>query len=236
MHCTILIPAYNTERYIGEAISSALRQTYSDFDILVVDDGSTDRTCEVVERFMPGRPVSLIVTSHRGVTYATKVGLEYALGSVVTVLDSDDKLFPRSLEVAVPYFEKNPDLGFLWTKFVCSDKRPGWSGDLPRGHTLWSALVREKWWRASHQRFVRKEVCMQSRGLDPSIPYASDLQLAVVMPSTGCVTQHVPKVTYWYRVNRSGSISRNRKEQRECAALILRRARGWEGADHQRRV
>jgi len=236
LHCTILIPAYNTERYIKTAISSALRQTYSDFDILIVDDGSTDRTREIAERCVPGNPISLLTLPHRGVTYATKIGLEHALGPVVTVLDSDDRLFPWSLEVAMPYFEERSDLGFLWTRFVCSNGKPGWSGDLPYGHTLWSALVKKKWWRASHQRFVRKEIYMQSRGLDPSIPYASDLQLAVVMASTGCATQHVPKVTYWYRVNRLGSISRNRKEQRECAALILRRAKGWERADHQRRV
>lgn len=229
MHCTVLIPAYNTGAYIGDAILSVFQQTWDDWDILIVDDGSDDSTVDVVNSWMSSydKNVSLVTSDHAGVTAATALGLEMARGPVVTVLDSDDKLFPRSLEIGVREFKKNPKLGFLWTKFVRSNGSMGWSGPLPTGKTLFQALVRGKWWQASHQRFIKLSTYQKSRKLNPTIKRASDLQLAVVMADTGCRVKFVPKVTYWYRQNRKGSISSNRRMQKRDAEIIISRARKW---------
>ena len=226
LHCTVLIPAYNTEDYIGEAINSVIAQKYKKWDILVVDDGSTDKTVQVVEQFMVDRSISLIsYKKNKGAAAATRIGLKAAQGPIITVLDSDDKLMSDSLSTVMPYFESDKKLGFLWTRFICSNGRRGWTTDLPKGCSLWKAMTQKGWWNASHQRFLRKKVYMRSMGLDVSIPSASDMQLALVMGSTGCRTKWVNKVTYWYRVGRKGSISENKRHQKKCADKAVERAK-----------
>jgi hypothetical protein len=90
-----IIPAYNRERYIGAAIESALAQSCADHEIIVVDDGSTDRTREVVARF--GERVQLLVQSNAGPGAARNLGIHHATGRYITFLDSDDLWFPWTL-------------------------------------------------------------------------------------------------------------------------------------------
>jgi glycosyltransferase involved in cell wall biosynthesis len=218
-----LIPAWNREEFIEEAIRSVFVQDYKDWDILVVDDGSTDRTASVVKSLVPNRDITLITSAHLGCPGATKLGIEQARGPIITVLDSDDQLTTDSLSSGVPPFRNNQKLGYLWTNFIRSTGRQGWCCKQPEGQTLFHALM-NGWWKACAQRFFRKEHYMRSGGLDDSIPYAVDLQLALLVCSTGCDTKHVPKITYWRREHSSGNqISREcRGEQAACAKRIQR--------------
>lgn len=231
LHCTVVMPAYNTAVYIGEAIRSVLDQSYQDFDLLVVDDGSVDNTVEIVDRFSckaarQEKQVSLLsLPSRRGAAGATRIGIEHAQGPVITIVDSDDRITPDSLSMVVPHFKADEKLGFVWTRFACSIGRKGWSAPLPKGKTLWDAMVKKGWWNASHQRFFRKAFYGQSRGLTDAIPDASDLQLVLLMASTGCKTKFIPKVTYWYRMMRPGSISSRRTQQRACHYRLIEWAR-----------
>jgi len=229
MNCTILIPAYNVASYIEQAINSVFEQTYKEWDLLIVDDDSTDGTASVVESYLkPGRAISLLQLPHKGPANATHVGILNAIGPVVTVLDGDDALMPKALEIVMPIFrDTKRNIGFVWTKFMCSNGKQGWSGPLPAGSSLFEALTKQGWWRASHQRFLRKSCYVKSKHqLDPNIPFPSDLALALVMGYTNCSTFWIPHVTYWYRVGRKGSISQaRRKEQRANASRLVKIAR-----------
>jgi glycosyltransferase involved in cell wall biosynthesis len=222
MHCTVLVPAYNREEFISDALESIFLQSYRDYDILVVDDGSTDRTADVVKRKMPGRDMSLITIPHEGCAGATKVGIENARGPVITVLDSDDQLTIDSLQTIVPYFRTMKDLGYAWTNFIRSDGRNGWCCRQPLGRTLYQALT-EGWWRACAQRYFRKKTYMKTEGLDTSVLYAVDLQLALLLAETGCETMHFPKITYWRREHPNQISTATLKEQRKCAHKLVRR-------------
>lgn len=91
MNLSIIIPAYNVERYIGSTLGSLRRQTARDFEVVVVDDGSTDGTAEAAERHLDGLPEArLIRTSNGGVSQARNVGLAAARGDYVLFLDGDD--------------------------------------------------------------------------------------------------------------------------------------------------
>ena len=215
IHCTVLTPAYNTSKYIQEAIYSVFQQKYTDWDIVVVNDGSTDNTERVVHELVPNRRISVVsLKKNVGVTEATAIGIEHCIGPVITILDSDDKLLPNSLQDVVPHFQ-DPELGFAWSLFQTSRGGRGWSGPLPAGKTLYEALV-SNWWRASHQRFFRKSTYMQSAKLRGDIKASSDFQLALLVASTGCKTLHIPKITYWYRIGRPGCLSRNSRYQKRC--------------------
>ena len=200
MHVTVLVPVYNREGFIDDAIDSVIEQDCSDWDMLIVDDGSTDRTVEVVKSRLPDDRISLIQTEHGGCAAAIAMGIEHARGPVITCLGSDDKLMPDSLSAVMPAFENNPRLGYVWTNYVDSTGDKGISDFLPYGKTLVEALI-SGWWQASAQQFFRKEFYLQSEGLDTSIKYAEDMQLALLIGKTGCDTLHIPKITYWRRIH-----------------------------------
>lgn len=222
MHVTVLIPAYNRERFIGDALDSVIAQDYHDWDILVVDDGSTDRTVEVVKSRMADDRITLIEMKHGGCAAATARGLEYARGPVITSLGSDDKLMSDSLSTAMPLFENNPRLGYVWTNFVYSTGDKGVSDFLPYEKTFLEALI-SGWWRASCEHFFRKEFYLQSEGLDTSIKYAVDFQLALLIGKTGCDTMHVPKVTYWVRIHPHRISNEHLAEQLDAWHLLRRK-------------
>lgn len=221
-HVTILIPAYNTARFIGQCIDSVLSQTYGEFDILVADDGSTDKTAEVVESYISRSPVSLLRLPHRGVTHATHVGILNSLGPVISIVDSDDMMLPNTLALPAVQFA-DPDVGFAWSKFQLSSGRKGWSHPLPAGLSLYRALMYNNWWKASHQRFFRKSIYMNGIQLNESIDRSSDFQLVLLIALSGCKTIHVPTVTYYYRVHRAGSLSSQGSDKQRTAVVQIKK-------------
>lgn len=97
---SVIIPAYNAEKYIQRAICSVLNQTYSNCEIIIVNDGSTDSTREAVEFFSKNDDrVRLINTENGGVSRARNIGIEAAKGEYISFLDADDELYPDALEM-----------------------------------------------------------------------------------------------------------------------------------------
>lgn len=228
MHITVLIPAYNTSRYLGRCCSSVLSQRITDLDILLVEDGSTDRTWDVAQSIMlRHHNVSAIhLPKNRGVAGATKAGIEMARGPLITIVDSDDVLLPGAIRAVMPAFDRDPSLGFAWSLFRTTGGRAGWSAPLPQGLSLWEAMERG-WWRAAHHKWFRKESYRKSPGMDPAIRIASDYQLVALLAWTGCKTVHVPVPTYLYTFPRPGSITatEGRARQREATRKVRERLR-----------
>jgi glycosyltransferase involved in cell wall biosynthesis len=111
---SILIPTYNYAHYIGEAIESALKQTYTNFELIIVDDNSSDNTDEVIAGFLSDKRVSYF----KNVVNLGLVGnfnkcLEYANGKYIKYLLADDKLDPAVLEKMVPIMESNPNISLI---------------------------------------------------------------------------------------------------------------------------
>jgi glycosyltransferase involved in cell wall biosynthesis len=221
MHVTVLMPVYNRERFIGSAIDSVIAQDYSDWDLLVVDDGSTDGSVEVVKSRMSDGRITIIQTKHGGFAIATAMGIERARGPVITCLDSDDKLLPGALSAVMPAFEKNPRLGYAWTNWVDSTGEKGRGDFLPAGKTLFEAII-SGWWQGWCERFFRKESYLQSGGLDTSIKYLVAMQLGLLVGKTGCDTLHIPKVTYWRRIHPHQITKEHPAEMLETRRLLRR--------------
>ncbi len=107
---SVVIPTYNRAGMVGQAIDSVLQQSFTDVEILVVDDGSTDDTEIRVGKY--GDRVRYIKTSNGGVAHARNVGMRSARGRYLTFLDSDDLLYPYALELQVGLLERFPDVAF----------------------------------------------------------------------------------------------------------------------------
>ena len=229
MHVTVLIPDYNREHYIGDALDSVVAQDYSDWDILIVDDGSNDRWLEVVKSKMSDDRITLIQMKHGGCVAATAMGIEHARGPVITCLDSDDKLMPGALSAVMPAFEKNPRLGYVWTNWVDSTGDKGTGDFLPAGKTLIEAVI-SGWWNGFTQRFFRKEFYLQSEGLDTSVRYLVGVPIALLIAKTGCDILHIPKATYWRRIHPHQISSKHNAEQMEDWRLLRRKYRSGSAA------
>jgi len=105
---SIITPAYNAEQYIAEAIQSVLDQTYTHWELLIIDDGSTDNTASIIARFDDKR-IKQIKQKNLGVSSARNKGLTLAQGQYITFLDSDDSLPLRSLELRARYLNDHLD-------------------------------------------------------------------------------------------------------------------------------
>ena len=96
---TVIMPAYNVEKYIEASIKSVLNQTYADFELIIVNDGSTDETKNIILKAITlDKRIKFIDSINRGVSYARNIGIEEALGDYITFLDSDDLWEPDFLE------------------------------------------------------------------------------------------------------------------------------------------
>ncbi|MGQ9690926.1 MAG: glycosyltransferase family 2 protein [Thermoproteota archaeon] len=105
---SVIIPTYNRANCVGDAIRSVLDQTYKDFEIIVVDDGSTDNTSEVLAEF--GDKIHVIRQENAGVSAARNAGIKAARGEWIAFLDSDDIWEPQKLEVQVRDLEAHPEV------------------------------------------------------------------------------------------------------------------------------
>ncbi len=106
---TVFIPVHNRERYIGDAIRSILTQQFQDFDILLVDDGSTDRSVEVMRSFREPRITIVCNETNLGIPRTRNRGLELARGKYLALLDSDDQARPDRLQKQVAYLDAHPE-------------------------------------------------------------------------------------------------------------------------------
>ena len=102
-----MIPTYNRASLIGAAIESVLAQTYTDFEVIVVDDGSTDNTREIVGRY--GDRVRYTYIENSGPARARNVGMSLARGEYLCLLDSDDLYYPHKLALQVDHLDRFPE-------------------------------------------------------------------------------------------------------------------------------
>jgi glycosyltransferase involved in cell wall biosynthesis len=121
---SIVIPVYNRAHYIKDCIDSVLQQTYKDYEIIVVDDGSTDNVREVLQPYM--NIIRYIYKENGGAASARNEGIRNAKGEYIAWLDSDDRWFPFKLELEIKILEKQQDgIGFLHSDFSCFTNEKG---------------------------------------------------------------------------------------------------------------
>ena len=104
---SVIIPAYIRKRFVLKAIDSVLRQTVTDHEIVVIDDGSTDGTATALEAY--GEKILYIRQENSGVSAARNAGIRAAQGNLIAFLDSDDEWLPKKLQTQIDFFRKNPE-------------------------------------------------------------------------------------------------------------------------------
>ena len=120
---SVIMPAYNAEKYINEAIDSILAQTFTDFEFIIIDDGSTDSTCAIVESYSDSR-IRFFKNEHNlGVAATLNRGLDLARGEYIARMDADDISLPTRFEKQAAYMDSHPDVVVCGTGVECFGAR-----------------------------------------------------------------------------------------------------------------
>ncbi|MEG5138691.1 MULTISPECIES: amino acid adenylation domain-containing protein [unclassified Microcoleus] len=118
---SVVIPSYNSAQFLPEAIESILEQTLPVFEIIVVDDGSTDETKEICDRYPA---VKYVYQNNQGVAAARNTGLGVSTGEYIVFLDSDDCLLPEAIEIGVKHINALPEVGFVFGRYFFYSIQP----------------------------------------------------------------------------------------------------------------
>lgn len=137
---SVIIPTFNRRRFLGQAIDSVLAQTYTDFELIVVDDGSTDPTPELLAAYGPS--IKVIRQPNQGVSAARNAGIRASTGELVALLDSDDHWLPRKLERQIDLFAAHPDAQICQTEEIWI--RNGVRVNPKKKHRKHSGMIFEK--------------------------------------------------------------------------------------------
>ena len=128
---TIIIPAFNREKYDRQAIESVLAQTHQNMETIVVDDGSTDGTRSIIESF--GDQVELLEhpgRENRGQSASINLGLSRSTGEFAAILNSDDYWLPDKLRLQLTYLHEHPEVGLVYGNGYAVDENGVWLYDI----------------------------------------------------------------------------------------------------------
>ncbi len=179
---TVVTPAYNVAKYVGEAVDSVLRQTFGDFEYLVVDDGSADDTVQVIKAHGSHDPrLRLIQVDHDGLSAARNTGIREARGKYIALLDGDDRWRPNFLERQVSLIESLPaEVGMVF----CRTRSILENGMLAKIHWQRAGsydfddfLVRNNPAGNGSSVLIRASCFADVGGFDESLPFAEDLDM-----------------------------------------------------------
>lgn len=122
---SVIIPAYNSITYLPATLDSVLRQTFADFEVFIVDDGSSDNTAAWGSQIQDRR-VQLMTQANQGTCAARNTGIALAQGEYIAFLDADDLWHPTKLAKQVRYLDEHPEVGlvYTWTALIDPEGRP----------------------------------------------------------------------------------------------------------------
>lgn len=121
---SVIMPVYNAEPYVAEAIDSVLAQTFRGFELIIVDDGSTDESRRICQGYADGR-IQLVSQKNKGIAGALNTGIQHARGQFIAFLSSKDRWLPEKLELHVVHLSANPHVGVTYagSRFIDGDGR-----------------------------------------------------------------------------------------------------------------
>ncbi len=213
---SVTMAVYNGASYLREAIDSMLAQSFADFEFIIVDDGSTDSTAEILSGYDDNRIVALRNAENLGLTRSLNICLRGARGEYVARMDADDIAHPRRLERQVEYLDRHPEVGLLGTWIERIDDQGNSIGvrRLPTGGTFlrWGLLFGTP--IAHPSVMFRRELARKTGYYDEKLRYAQDHELWVRLSFETVPAQLPEPLLRLRRHSRSISAQRNDEQWR----------------------
>jgi glycosyltransferase involved in cell wall biosynthesis len=219
---SVVIPAYNQADYLAEAIASSLDQTYQDYEIIVVDDGSTDETPAVAQRF--GSAVRYIRQENQGLAGARNTGIRHAVGEYIALLDSDDRWSPDFLQTMMSLVDQHPEgtVYYAGWQFIDANGK-----DLPQAPNrrvvaqaaVYRAMLKSNFLIPS-AIVMRRSTIVDAGMFDPAFRRLQDRELWVRLLRQGRLFVGSPECLVHYRVHGSSLSTDPRGGVQAVLALV----------------
>jgi len=221
---SVIMPVYNGEKYLQEAIDSVLGQTFGDFELLIVDDGSTDQTGAILETLQNEPKIRRFSQSHQGVSAARNRGILEAQGALIAFLDADDVYYPNALATLHSAITAHPEVDVVHAYFTAIDEHgapgkpqgivlkttPDGQYQLPT-HTPydWETLLSVQFCCHLGTGLFRKSLFNTLGPFDTSFAYWEDYEFYIRIFKQGThPVLAIPSYTYQYRFNTSSITKR----------------------------
>jgi len=225
---SVLMSVYNGERYLNRALQSLLEQSFTDFEIVLIDDGSTDRSREIMGSYSDPR-IRIVDQENRGLTKSLNRAASVARGEFLARQDADDLSLPDRLETQVEFLNRAPEAVAVGSDWETIDGEG-------KVRTRQLAIVRDVWLRATlpignrlcHGAMtIRRSAFERAGGYDERYRYSQDYELWWRMARIGRL-YHIPRVLYRHRQHETSVTSRHGETQIEYAQEIRRQViREW---------
>ena len=180
---SVIIPTYNRAHILGRAIKSVINQTYQDFEIIVIDDGSTDNTEEVIKSFDDERIISHLCEKNRGVAAARNIGIKLSKAKYIAFQDSDDVWHPNKLKKIMKVLNDFGNIDFIFScgRIIRDREIVGYTGNNSWINKSSKKELISKLFMAdfipTQGSVVKKDKIIKVGGFDESFPSASDYEL-----------------------------------------------------------
>ncbi|RCJ37613.1 glycosyl transferase family A [Nostoc punctiforme NIES-2108] len=225
---SVIIPAYNAEITIAETIQSVQQQTFTDFELIVINDGSKDRTVELVNSIKDER-LQIFSYENGGLPVARNRGISHATGEFIAFLDADDLWTADKLELQLTALEQNPKAGvaYSWTCFMDVDEQGKPLFFLPSPKYSFAGNVYEKllvsdFIHNGSNTLIRRQALESTGGFDPACPGCADWDYWLRL-STRWYFVVIPKHQILYR-RTPGAMSSNIEKMKEDALIAMKKA------------
>ncbi len=223
---SVVIPAYNAERTILETIASVQQQTFSDFELIVINDGSIDRTLELLNSVEDSR-LNIFSYSNGGLPTARNRGISRASGEFIAFLDADDLWTPDKLELQVEALQQHPDAGvaYSWTSFM--EEKEGSLSFKPcepvffQGNVYANLLVGDFIYNGSNT-LIRKQAIESTGEFEPTLKSCEDWDYWLRLAARWHFVV-VPKYQILYRRS-SGAMSSKVEVMKQACLIVLEKA------------
>jgi glycosyltransferase involved in cell wall biosynthesis len=227
---SIIVPAYNAAGLLPEALTSIQQQTYPNWELIVVEDGSQDGTEVIVHAFAkvaaPRKVRYLRHTQNQGLSATRNTAIAAAHGKYLALLDHDDTWHPQHLSKLVTVLEEGTaDIAYATAKFFDYHSKESLGIHGPKGsewHNFPNSLLNRNYIAASSV-VMRRQVPVRIGGFDPQLRRVEDLDYWLRCAEAGCTFEYVDQVTNGYRQQNPTAMTANKKEILEWHARVLRK-------------
>ena len=177
---SVVLPVYNAEKYIVECLESIAAQSYANWELIIINDGSTDSSEKLIEIFIKNcsNHVQYLISKHKGLPFCLNLGITHAQGKYIARMDADDVMLETRLEQQVNFMEKKPETGILGTNFVEIDENGNELGTIKM--PIGNDLIKQKFLTmcaiAHPTVMARREILIANKYLD-KYPFPEDYEL-----------------------------------------------------------
>ncbi|AVB19097.1 MULTISPECIES: glycosyltransferase family 2 protein [Pseudomonas syringae group] len=198
---SIVAPCYNAERFLDAAIQSIFAQDYENFEVIIVDDGSTDNSIAMLESLQERYPFQLYRQANQGVSAALNHGLQYAKGVYLSTPDLDDIMLPSSVRIRAEYLDEHPEVGCvgaLISYMDCDGKRIKCQSRDYIERLTFDEVLRGAVVVGAPVALYRMQAMRDANGYDPTIK-VQDFQATLRIACLGYQIHVIPEVVTRYR-------------------------------------